>query len=38
MIGLAGLTGRGTKVLVGEAILMGDCGRVRELCDLGDKT
>ena len=38
MMGLAGLPGRGRKVLVGEAILIGDCGKVRELCDLGDKT
>ena len=37
-IGFAGLVGRGTKVFVGEAILKGDCGRVRELCDLGDST
>lgn len=37
-IGFAGLAGRGTNVLVGDAILMGDVGSVRELCDLGDST
>ena len=37
-IALAGLAGRGTKVFVGDPSLSGDCGNVREFCDLGDRT
>lgn len=37
-VGLSGEVGREKALLTGERDLIGDCGRVRELCERGDRT